>query len=416
MFDQWTLSNGLRVVGEYLPHVRSASIGVWIKVGSMMETPQENGLSHFIEHMVFKGTGKRSARDIAEEMDAVGGQLNAFTSKECTCFYAKVIDEDLPLAVDILSDLTLNATLDERELNKERGVILEEISMVEDTPEDLVHELLSEAQFQGQALGMPILGPAERIRGYSRNDLAAFKSTHYRPENVVVAIAGNYDRAALEKLLSAAFGSWMSAGATDMPGQMNPQSQRVLFRDKDTEQVHICLGYPGKPMGHNDIYPMAVFNNILGGGMSSRLFQRVREELGMAYTIYSYPATYPNCGVLNLYAGSSPENAGTVLEQMNIEAKKLLKDGVTDKEFNQAKAQLKGSNILGLESASGRMQAIGRGELLLRHPPTPEETIDKIQKVTKEDVLRVAEETLSIAPSVAVVGRHAEKYLQFIQK
>ncbi len=416
MFDQWTLSNGLRVVGEYLPHVRSASIGVWIKVGSMMETPQENGLSHFIEHMVFKGTSKRSARDIAEEMDAVGGQLNAFTSKECTCFYAKVIDEDLPLAVDILSDLTLNATLDERELNKERGVILEEISMVEDTPEDLVHELLSEAQFQGQALGMPILGPADSIRGYSRNDLATFKNTHYRPENVVVAIAGNYDRAALEKLLNAAFGSWMSAGATDMPGPMSPQSQRVLFRDKDTEQVHICLGYPGKPMGHGDIYPMAVFNNILGGGMSSRLFQRVREELGMAYTIYSYPATYPNCGVLNLYAGSSPENAGTVLEQMNIEAKKLLKDGVTDKEFNQAKAQLKGSYILGLESASGRMQAIGRGELLLRHPPTPEETIDKIQKVTKEDVLRVAEETLSIAPSVAVVGRHAERYLQFIQK
>ena len=416
MFDQWTLPNGLRVVGEYLPHVRSASIGVWIKVGSMMETPLENGLSHFIEHMVFKGTQKRSARDIAEEMDAVGGQLNAFTSKECTCFYAKVIDEDLPLAVDILSDLTLNATLDERELNKERGVILEEISMVEDTPEDLVHELLSEAQFQGQALGMPILGPADRIRNYSRNDLVTFKDTHYRPENVVVAIAGNYDRAALEKLLNAAFGAWKGAGATDMPGQMHPQSQRVLFRDKDTEQVHICLGYPGKPMGHGDIYPMAVFNNILGGGMSSRLFQRVREELGMAYTIYSYPATYPNCGVLNLYAGSSPENAGTVLEQMNIEAKKLLKDGVTDKEFSQAKAQLKGSYILGLESASGRMQAMGRGELLLRHPPAPEETIDKIQKVTKEDVLRVAEETLSIAPSVAVVGRHAEKYLQFIQK
>ncbi len=416
MYDQWTMSNGLRVVGEYLPHVRSASIGVWIGVGSMMEKPEENGLSHFIEHMVFKGTKKRSARDIAEEMDAVGGQLNAFTSKECTCFYAKVIDEDLPLAVDILSDLTLNATLDGTELNKERGVILEEISMVEDTPEDLVHELLSEAQFSGQALGMPILGPAERIRNYTRADLANFQKTHYRPENVVVSIAGNYDRKALEELLSAAFGAWRGTGLADVPAHMTAHTRSTLYRDKDTEQVHICLGYPGKPLGDDDIYPIAVFNNIFGGGMSSRLFQKVREELGMAYTIYSYPATYPNCGVLNLYAGTSPDNAKTVLEQMEAEAQKLLRDGVTDKEFTQSKAQLKGSYILSLESASSRMQSIGRGELLLRHPPTPEETIAKIERVTMQDVLRVAGEILSAPPSAAVVGKNAKQYLEYIQK
>ena len=416
MYDQWTMPNGLRVVGEYLSHVRSASIGVWIKVGSMMETPMENGLSHFIEHMVFKGTKKRTARDIAEEMDAVGGQLNAFTAKECTCFYAKVIDEDLPLAVDILSDLTLHATLDDRELNKERGVILEEISMVEDTPEDLVHELLSEAQFSGQALGMPILGPAERIRAYSRDDLYAFRNTHYRPENVVVSIAGNYDRAQVEKLLNDAFGAWKGTGVTDTTPDTMVRTQQIRFRDKDTEQVHICMGYPGKPLGHDDIYPVAVFNNILGGGMSSRLFQRIREDLGMAYSIYSYPATYPSCGVLNLYAGTSPENAGTVLTQMEIEIKKLLKSGFTDKEFSQSKAQLKGSYILGLESASSRMQSIGRGELLLRHPATPEETIAKIERVTKDDVVRVANEILSEKPSVAVVGKYAEKYGQFIQK
>lgn len=416
MYDQWTMLNGLRVVGEYLPHVRSVSIGVWIKVGSMMEKPSENGLSHFIEHMVFKGTKKRSARDIAEEMDAVGGQLNAFTAKECTCFYAKVIDEDLPLAVDILSDLTLNATLDDRELNKERGVILEEISMVEDTPEDLVHELLSEAQFSGQALGMPILGPAERIRAYSRDDLYNFQTTHYRPENVVVSIAGNYDRSHVEKLLNDAFGAWQGTGIPDMVPDTMVRTQQILFRDKDTEQVHICMGYPGKPLGHDDIYPIAVFNNILGGGMSSRLFQRIREDLGMAYSIYSYPSTYPNCGVLNLYAGTSPENAGTVITQMEIEAKKLLDGGVTQKEFTQSKAQLKGSYILGLESASSRMQSIGRGELLLKHPALPEETIAKIERVTMEDVLRVAGEILSSKPSVALVGKHAEKYLQFIQK
>lgn len=416
MYDQWTMSNGLRVVGEYLPHVRSASIGVWIKVGSMMEKPEENGLSHFIEHMVFKGTQKRSARDIAEEMDAVGGQLNAFTGKDCTCFYAKVIDEDLPLAVDILSDLTLNAVFDQGEFKKERGVILEEIAMVEDTPEDLVHDLLSQAQFGQQPLGMPILGPAERIRKYCREDLQTFQKAHYRPENVVVSIAGNYSLERLKELLEGAFGAWTGAGATDMPGEMIPQSKSMLYRDKDTEQVHICMGYPGKPMGHDDLYPVAVFNNILGGGMSSRLFQRVREELGMAYSIYSYPATYPNCGVLNLYAGTTPENARTVMEQMEIEVKKILQDGVTEKEFSQSKAQLKGSYILGLESASSRMQAIGRGELLLRHPPTPEETIAKIEAVTKADVLRVAKEILTVRPSVAVVGRNAEKYLQYIQK
>lgn len=288
--------------------------------------------------------------------------------------------------------------------------------MVEDTPEDLVHELLSEAQFMDQALGMPILGPAESIRKYSRENLATFQRTHYRPENVVVAIAGNYKRAELEELLNDAFGTWQGTGVPDMPGVMTARTQQILFKDKDTEQVHICMGYPGKPMGHDDIYPVAVFNNILGGGMSSRLFQRVREELGMAYTIYSYPATYPNCGVLNLYAGTSPENAGTVLTQMEIEAKKLLQGGVTEKEFVQSKAQLKGSYILGLESASSRMQAIGRGELLLKHPSTPEETISKIERVTKDDVLRVAGEILSYRPSVAVVGKHAEKYLQFIQK
>ena len=193
MFDHWTLSNGLHVVGERLPYLRSVSIGVWLRVGSMMEQPRENGLSHFLEHMVFKGTEKRNTRQIAEEMDAVGGQLNAFTGKDCTCFYAKVIDEDLPLAVDILSDMTLHATLDEGELNKERGVILEEISMEEDSPEDVVHELLSRVQFGDQAAGMPILGPAEQIAAYTRGDLAAYRAKHYHPENCVVALAGNYE-------------------------------------------------------------------------------------------------------------------------------------------------------------------------------------------------------------------------------
>ena len=208
MNDQWTLPNGLRVIGERLPYLRSVSIGVWLGVGSMMELPSENGLSHFLEHMVFKGTEKRSTRQIAEEMDAVGGQLNAFTGKDCTCFYAKVIDEDLPLAVDILADLTCHATLDEKEFAKEKGVILEEISMDEDSPEDLVHELLSQAQFGEQSLAMPILGTTELIEGYSRSDLMAYRAKHYCPASTVVALAGNYDPEEVRGLIEQHFGAW----------------------------------------------------------------------------------------------------------------------------------------------------------------------------------------------------------------
>lgn len=411
MYDQWTLGNGLRVAGERLTHLRSCSVGVWIRVGSMMESPEENGQSHFIEHMVFKGTKKRSARDIAEEMDAVGGQLNAFTSKDCTCFYAKVIDEDLSLAVDILSDLTLNAVMDVTELEKERGVILEEIAMTEDAPEDLVHELLAQAQFGSQALGMPILGPSKGIERYSRDDLMTFQKHHYRPENVVISIAGNYDPDAFIALIQAAFGSWEGLGVPDMPQDMAPLNGQSLFREKDTEQVHLCLGYPGVALGDDDGYALAAFNNILGGGMSSRLFQRIREELGMAYTIYTYPGSYLNCGTFNIYAGTSPKNAKTVLEQTEIEIKKLLSDGVTEKEFLQSKAQLRGSYLLGLESASGRMQSIGRGILMLGRAKTPEETIGKVDAVTIEDVHRIAKMLLSAAPTLAVVGKQAQKYI-----
>jgi len=414
MYDQWTLPNGLRIVGEKLPHLRSVSAGVWIRVGSMMEAQEENGLSHFMEHMVFKGTQTRSARQIAEEMDAVGGQLNAFTSKDCTCFYAKVIDSDLPLAMDILSDLTLHATLDEMELQKERGVILEEIAMVEDTPEDLVHDLLSEAQFGVTGLGMPILGPASRIEAYSRMDLCRFRQNHYRPENVVISLAGNYDWNAVKALIEKYFGSWQSQGRTEWAQGCKPGENVRLARDKDTEQIHICLGYPGKALGDDDAYPVAVFNNLLGGGMSSRLFQKIREELGMAYSIYTYPGAYPGCGTFNLYAGTSPRHAKVVLEQIQLEMRKLLKEGISEKEFLMGKAQLRGSYILGLESAAGRMQSIGRGELLLQHPPTPEETIAKIDRVQMDDVMRVAEEILAVKPCAAIVGKQAEKYIKYV--
>ena len=410
-YDQWMLPNGLRVVGERLTHLRSCTIGVWVRVGSMMETPGENGLSHFIEHMVFKGTKRRSARDIAEEMDAVGGQLNAFTGKDCTCFYAKVIDEDLPLAVDMLSDLTLNAVMASEELEKERGVILEEISMTEDTPDDLVHEVLSLAAFGDQALAMPILGERANIEGVNRNDLLTFQHRHYMPENAVIAIAGNYDVEALKALIDQYFGTWGALTAPAMPAPMQALTGQCLFREKDTEQTHICIGYRGLPLDDPGSYAQSVLSLVVGGGMSSRLFQRIREDLGMAYSVYSYSGSYPGSGTFNIYAGTAPKNAKQVLEEVFDQLRLLRREGIPQKEFAQAKAQLRGTYILGLESASGRMQSIARGELLLGRPKQPDDIIACIDAVALEDVLTLAERIFAEAPCGAVVGRKAAALL-----
>ena len=412
MFDHWTLENGLHVVGERLPYLRSVSIGVWMRVGSMMETPAENGLSHFLEHMVFKGTEKRSTRDIAEEMDAVGGQMNAFTGKDCTCFYAKVIDEDLPLAVDILSDMTLHASLDEAEFKKERGVILEEISMEEDSPEDVVHELLSRIQFGNQAAGMPILGPAEQIAAYTRDDLANYRARHYHPENCVVALAGNYDPEQVLALIQQYFGEWKKSGQRQTVPPMQPIPGQKAAKEKDTEQLHICLGYPGTFLGSDELYPMSVMNNLLGGAMSSRLFQKIREEMGMAYSIYTYPSTYVGCGTFAVYAGVSPKNGHAVLDETLKQFDLLCRDGVTEKEFREAKNQLRGSYLLGLESPGSRMQSMGRGQLHLDRCRTPEETVAKIEAVTIESVNAVARRIFSNAPCISVVGKQAETYIK----
>ena len=412
MFDHWTLENGLHVVGERLPYLRSVSIGVWMRVGSMMETPAENGLSHFLEHMVFKGTEKRSTRDIAEEMDAVGGQMNAFTGKDCTCFYAKVIDEDLPLAVDILSDMTLHASLDETEFNKERGVILEEISMEEDSPEDVVHELLSRIQFGDQAAGMPILGPAEQIAAYTRDDLANYRARHYHPENCVVALAGNYDPEQVLALMQQYFGEWKKSGQRQTVPPMQPIPGQKAAKEKDTEQLHICRGYPCTFLGSDEPYPMSVMNNLLGGAMSSRLFQKIREEMGMAYSIYTYPSTYVGCGTFAVYAGVSPKNGHAVLDETLKQLDLLCRDGVTEKEFREAKNQLRGSYLLGLESPGSRMQSMGRGQLHLDRCMTPEETVAKIEAVTIESVNAVARRIFSNAPCISVVGKQAERYIK----
>lgn len=413
--EKFVLKNGLTVLVESMPYLRSASIGVWVKAGSMLEKPEENGLSHFMEHMAFKGTHTRSARQIAEEMDAVGGHLNASTSKLCTNYYAKVIDDDLPLAADILADIVCNPALDSQETEKERGVILEEISMVEDSPEEVVYDVLAEAVFGDQALGQTILGPSEKIAAYTPDDLRAFRKRHYGPENAVVAIAGNVKMNAIQDLMEEKFGGWQGAKGEAFPESIAVDVPRKLFRDKDTEQVHLCLSFRGTQMGSKEIYPAAVLNSILGGGMSSRLFQRIREELGMAYSVYSGPSNYPHCGEFTIYAATSPKHAKTVLEQMNIEIDKLLENGVTEKEFTQAKAQLKGSFILGLESAYNRMSALGHNQILLGRVIPAEDTIAAIESVSMDDIRDTARRILTGPRAYAVVGKKAEKYLQYMK-
>lgn len=410
MNDIWTLPNGLRVIGERLPHLRSVSIGVWLRVGSMMETPEENGLSHFLEHMVFKGTEKRTTRQIAEEMDAVGGQMNAFTGKDCTCFYARVIDEDLPLAVDMLADLTWHATLDEGEFNKERGVILEEIAMDEDSPEDLVHEMLSKSMFGTQSLGQPILGTTELISHYTRQDLFNYRQKHYSPANTVVALAGNYDSAQVQALIEEHFGGWHNDVPRITLAPQHTLSGVKAARDKDTEQMHLCLGFPGVGYGTAGIYPQAVMSNVLGGSMSSRLFQRIREELGMAYAIYTYPNSYLGCGAFAIYAGINPKNGETVLKEIGSELKKLLESGISEQEFRAAKQQLRSGYLMGLESPGSRMQAMGRSLLLLDQSVTPAETIQRIESVTMEDVMAHARSILTVEPCIAVAGKGAQDF------
>ena len=413
--DRFQLENGLTVLVESMPYLRSASIGVWVKAGSILENSRDNGLSHFMEHMAFKGTHRRTARQIAEEMDAIGGMLNAATSKLCTHYYAKVIDEDLPIAADILADIVCDPALDEKEMNKERGVVLEEIAMVEDSPEDLVFDVLAQAVFGDQSLGQTILGPAERIAAYQPEDLRSFRKRHYGPKNTVVAIAGNVTKEQAYDLMQEKFGAWQGEAGEDFPHPIAIQEERKCFRDKDTEQVHLCISYRGVALGSSEVYSSAVLNTIVGGGMSSRLVQRIREELGMAYSVYSGPSAYPHCGEFTLYAATSPRHVKTVIEQIGIEIKKLLDQGIAENEFIQAKAQLRSSFVLGQESAYNRMSSLGHNQMLLGRVIPPEDTLSAIEKVRKEDVESIARQIFESPRAYAVVGKKAERYLQYMR-
>jgi predicted Zn-dependent peptidase len=414
LFDRLTLKNGLRVIGEKIDHFRSVSVGLWLNAGSQYEIVPEAGISHFLEHMVFKGTEKRTARQIAEEMDAVGGQLNAFTSKECTCFYAKVVDEHLPLSMDVLSDLATAPKFDPQELEKEKGVVIEEIAMAEDSPEDVVHELIMLSHFGDQPVARPILGTEETVSGFTREGMLTYWKNMYAPASAVLALAGNYDWNRVCELAENHLGRWDARQRSLADFRTNLVSPSRLFREKDIEQANVCLGFPGVAIGADETYEFSLINSVLGGSMSSRLFQKIREEKGMAYSIYSYPNTYTDCGMLSVYAATRPDCLKTVVDMAREEIQSLAEKGMAREEFEMAREQLKASYILGLESTASRMNAAGRRLLLLNRTRTEDEVIAQINAITFEGVNALAKRILSAPGSVALVGKDAEKLMESI--
>lgn len=412
MVEKYTLSNGLRVIMERMPHLRSASIGVWVKAGSMLEKPCENGLSHLMEHMAFKGTASRSARELAVEMDAIGGHMNAATSKLYTSYYAKVCTSGLEKAVDLLADIVRRPLIAEKDLENEKRVITEEIAMVDDYPEDSVFDLLHEALYSGQSLAMPIIGTREGVQGYTRQQVVDFRSLHYNAANTVISIAGGFRRDEFLGMLEEKFGGWEQGKEAQYPSSRANESPRRLYKDKKSEQTHVCLGYAGLAQGDARRYSMMVFNAIFGGGVSSRLFQKVREERGLVYSIYSSPTAFPGSGDFTIYSAATPRNSSRVLPLIQKEFENLIREGITDSELKQAKAQLRTSFVLSQESAYARMSYLGSQHLMNLPLTSAAQTLSGIEKVREKMVIDLAEEIFSQTPCLAAVGQGAARLVR----
>jgi predicted Zn-dependent peptidase len=394
MFAKTVLDNGIRIVTHDMPDNRSVSLGIWVENGSRHESAAENGISHFIEHLLFKGTERRSAAQIAEEMDAVGGVINAFTSKENTCYYAKVLDENLPLAIDLLSDIFLHSNFDAEEIERERSVILQEISQAEDTPDDYVHDLFNLDFFRDHPIGWPICGRQETVAGFRRDDIVSFFKSRYRPERVVVAAAGNIRHAELVEEMAARLGSINGGNrhaAQKTAAETVPEMTSGVYPHvKSLEQVHLCLGMAGIHQTHPKRYVGYVLNTLLGGGMSSRLFQEIREKRGKAYSVYSFSSSYKDVGYFGVYAGTSLDSTEEVVELITKELKKLAAGEMSDAELQRTQGQLVGSTMLGLESTDSWMSHIARDEIYFGNMVGTDEICRRIRAVSREDVIELA--------------------------
>ena len=406
LIKKYTCQNGVRVVLENIPTVRSVAIGVWIGTGSRNESPANNGISHFLEHMFFKGTKTKSAKEIAEAFDSIGGQVNAFTSKEYTCYYAKVLDNHSQFALEVLADMFFNSTFEEEELIKEKNVVYEEIKMYEDTPDDIVHDLLSKAIYEDHSLGYPILGTEETLSTFTGDTLKEYMHNMYSPEQVVVSIAGNITESFIKEV-EALFGSY-EGGKRETREQTPIFHMNQISRKKETEQAHLCLGFEGLQVGHPDIYSLITLNNILGGSMSSRLFQDVREQRGLAYSIFSYHSAFEDNGIVTIYGGTGAKQLDFLFETIQETLSVLKQDGITERELLNSKEQLKGSLMLSLESTNSRMSRNGKNELLLGNHRSLDDIIEQIDSVSKRSVDEMANKVFNNKFSVSLVSPDGE--------
>ena len=393
-----------------MPAVRSAAFGIWAGVGSRDEDRSHAGATHYLEHLLFKGTGRRTALDISAALDAVGGELNAFTAKEYTCYYARVLDEDLPLAIDVLSDMVTGSLIAAKEVDAERGVILEEIAMNEDDPADLVHEAFSEQVFGDTPLGRPILGTVESINSITRDRIAEHYKARYTPDCLVIAAAGSVDHHQVVELTSAAFGAVLDGSVepisprlgTTVPGLAGGTGVRLVSRP--VEQANLVLGCAGVARNDGRRFALGVLNAALGGGMSSRLFQEVREKRGLAYSVYSFSSQHADCGQWGIYAGCLPAKTEEVLAICQEEITKVIESGLTDEELDRGKGQLRGSIVLGLEDPSSRMSRLGKSELVYPRLEPVDEILAQIEAVSHDQVREIAAAVLSQPKALAIVG------------
>jgi len=377
-----------------MPHVRSVSIGVWLARGSRHEPQEQSGIAHFVEHMLFKGTGTRSAEDIAQAIDSVGGQMDAFTAKEYASYYIKVLDEHLPFAVDVLSDIVMNPRFSAEDIDREKKVVLEEIKMVEDTPDDLVHELFTENFWADHPLGRPILGTKETVESLTAEGLHGYFRGTYTAPNLIVAAVGNVDHARVRDIVMKTFGSLPTNATAIAEGPPRPVACTVI-RNKDLEQSHVCLGTSGYRQDHHERYSSYVMNTILGGSMSSRLFQNVREKRGLAYAVFSGLSAYRDTGSMTIYAGCANDAVGELIDVVITELRKVKDEPLDAAELRRAKDHLKGSLMLNLESTSSRMSHIARQEIYFDRQFGLDETLEGVERVTPEDIQRVARDLFS---------------------
>ncbi|MCY6372524.1 M16 family metallopeptidase [Clostridium ganghwense] len=412
MYNLFKLNNGLRVIIENIDYVNSVTVGLWVENGSRNESSTNNGISHFIEHMFFKGTENRNAKEIVETVENVGGQINAFTGKESTCFYIKTLDTHLELDLELLSDMLFNSTFTHEDIEKEKKVIIEEIKMSNDSPEDVLIDLHAIAAFREDSIAMPIVGTVDTVQSFTREMLIEYVDSYYIPENSVISICGKFDVKNIEKIVENFFGNWYSSNKKITNYSVPEIVNDNLFQNKNIEQLHISLGIKGIEVGGDDVYTLMLLNTIIGGGASSILFQKIREDLGMCYSIYSYISSFINCGMINIYTSLNPNYAVDALNYIKKEIYNFSKQEINNEKLLKLKEQLKGNFILGLESTSSRMFRNGRIALFLNKIIKPSDMITKIDSVNKYKMVEVMKNTFKLGiQNSAFVGENFNKEL-----